>query len=88
MTETVDARKARDLGKVRAQLERERSAQLDTSSAQWQERCIVFMIVRVTIENNNSDRHIKSVLSRTWPKERIEHLWSEADALWRTIFTR
>lgn len=79
---------ARKLAILRTRFELELSMQIDTYADSWRERCIVFMIVRKTIENNGSSDQIKRVLANSWPKERIHKLWREAETLWLQIFSK
>ena len=77
---------AHKLAILKSRFELELSMQNDTYSDAWRERCIVFMIVRKTIENDGRSDAIRRTLSASWPKERVDRLWREAEALWLLIF--
>lgn len=63
----------------------ERSACADTASAQWRERCLVFMAVRTTIQKGGITDLQKSFKGR-FPDRQLDRLWRDAETLWGELF--
>lgn len=63
----------------------ERSACTNTASAQWRERCLVFMAVRTTIAKGGISDLQKCFKGRI-PDRQLERLWRDAETLWGELF--